>query len=61
MAGTLEAALPCQVNIKRAEMTAFLRFLQEVFPPATFATDHVAIPNGLQKGRKWCCAARRPG
>ena len=58
--GAMPVDLSIQRRIKRAELWAVLRALQTALPPICIHTDHMGIIQGIAKGRRWCCGARRP-
>ena len=47
-------------KIKRAELWAFYMVLLKALPPIHIYTDHLAIVQGMEKGSRWCCQAKRP-
>ena len=57
--GPAPAVLPVHRRVKRAEMWAFYKLLQNALPPIQAVTDHLAIVQGLERGRAWCTAPRR--
>ena len=59
LSSPLEAELPVQKTIKRAEMMAVWHVLKRCVPPVTIWTDHKPIVDGILKGRAWCTAADR--
>ena len=58
--GAMPISLPVQRRILRAELWALWQaiFLSE--PGATFVSDCATVLRGLERGPKWCTAARRP-
>eukprot|EP00959_Pyramimonas_sp_CCMP1952_P049004 1023815-Pyramimonas_sp.AAC.1 len=60
MWGRLPCTLPMQRKVKRAEMGACLKVLQNALPPFDVHADHKGIVEGLQKGEMWCTSWKRP-
>ena len=54
----MEAEYEVQRTIKRAELTAFLCFLNKVIEPIKVHVDNKRIIDGLRKGEKECIKPR---
>ena len=52
--------LPVQRRILRAEMWALWQAIILSEPGTTFVSDCATVLSGLERGPKWCTAARRP-
>ena len=58
---TLYGSLPGSVqSILRAELYAVLQAVTRALGAFTLAVDNEVVVRGLQKGKRWCCKARRP-
>ena len=53
-------SLPVQRRILRAELWALWQAIILSDPGATFVSDCATVLRGLERGPKWCSAARRP-
>ena len=52
--------MPCQNTSGRGELEAVLALLRNFGAyPVTFLTDYQRVVDGLQRGRSWCCSAKR--
>ncbi|CAK0893094.1 unnamed protein product, partial [Prorocentrum cordatum] len=60
MLGPQPCTVPMHRKVKRAEMWAFLKVLQNALPPFDAHTDRRGIIEGLQKGEMWCTSWKRP-
>ena len=58
--GAMPISLPVQRRILRAELWALWQAIILSEPGATFVSDCATVPRGLERGPKWCTAARRP-
>ena len=58
--GAMPISLPVQRRIMRAELWASLQSIILSEPGATFISDCAAVLRGLERGQKWCSAARTP-
>ena len=58
--GAMPISLPVQRRILRAEPWALWQAIILSEPGATFVSDCATVLRGLERGPKWCTAARRP-
>ena len=58
--GAMPISLPVQRRILRAEWWALWQAIILSEPGATFVSGCATVPRGLERGSKWCTAARRP-
>jgi hypothetical protein len=58
--GPMPSQLPVQKRILRAELWALLEVLRVCCPPLTIHCDNATVVSGIERGRGWCCSARRP-
>ena len=58
--GAMPISLPVQRRILRAELWALWQAIILSEPGATFVSDCATVLRGLERGLKWCTAARRP-
>ena len=58
--GAMPISLPVQRRILRAELWALWQAVILSEPGATFVSDCATVLRGLERGSKWCTAARRP-
>ena len=58
--GAMPISLPVQRRILRAELWAMWQAIILSEPGATFVSDCATVLRGLERGPKWCTAARRP-
>ena len=60
LSGTVHAALPCQNTSGRGELEAILALLRNFGAfPVQFYTDYQRAIDGLNRGKAWCCSAKR--
>ena len=58
--GAMPISLPVQRRILRAELWALWQATTLSDPGATFVSDSATVLRGLERGPKWCTAARGP-
>jgi len=60
LSGTVHAALPCQNTSGRGELEAILALMRNFGAfLVQFYTDYQRAIDGLNRGKAWCCSAKR--